>query len=62
MWDKCDVLITANPRFFANKRDGKIIVKVNKEYNKECDANFSYDSLADIINDKEFVNKVENDA
>lgn len=59
VWDKCDVLITANPRFFTSKKDGKKIVKINKEYNKECVADFDYDSLLDIIQDKTFVNKLD---
>lgn len=58
VWDKCDVLITANPRFFQNKIDGKKIVKVNKEYNKDYTANLSYNSLMDIINDNNFLNKI----
>lgn len=58
VWDKCDVLITANPRFFQNKIDGKKIVKVNKEYNKDYIANLSYNSLMDIINDNNFLNKI----
>jgi hypothetical protein len=58
VWDKCDVLITANPRFFQNKIDGKKIIKINKEYNKDCTANLSYNSLMDIINDNNFLNKI----
>ena len=56
--DKCDYLITANPRFFG-VNDNKII-KINKEYNTDYDIKLSYDSLMDIINDKEFVDKINN--
>lgn len=58
VWDKCDVLITANPRFFENKKDGKKIVKINKDYNKNCVSDMEYNSLIDVIEDKEFVNKI----
>lgn len=58
VWDKCDVLITANPRFFQNKIDGKKIIKINKGYNKDYTANLSYNSLMDIINDNNFLNKI----
>lgn len=58
VWDKCDVLITANPRFFTNKKDGKKIIKINKDYNTELESDFHYDSLLDIINDKEFIEKI----
>ena len=58
VWDKCDVLITANPRFLNNKKEGKKIVKINKEYNDKCLCDVSYDSLYEIIRDKEFINKI----
>lgn len=58
VWDKCDALITANPRFFNNKLDNKKIIKINKDYNKENDADLAYDSLSEIINDNDFVNKL----
>ena len=58
VWDKCDILITANPRFFQNKRDDKKIVKINKEYNADNAADLTYNSLSDIINDNEFLNKL----
>ena len=61
VWDKCDALITANPRFFPTKPEDKVIVKINKEYNKDCDANLSYDALSDIIKDRDFVEKIEGD-
>ena len=58
VWDKCDVLITANPRFFSNKKEGKKIIKINKEYNKECVSDLEYDSLLDAIHDNEFIDKL----
>lgn len=61
VWDKCDVLITANPRFFANKKDDKKIIKINKEYNKECIGFFEYNSLDEVIKDKEFIEKIGNE-
>lgn len=61
VWDKCDALITANPRFFINRPDEKKIIKINKEYNKDIESMVSYDSLMDIINDEEFVNKISNE-
>ena len=61
VWDKCDVLITANPRFFANKKEEKVIVRINKDYNKDCSADYEYDSLVDIINDKDFIENIRKD-
>ena len=58
VWDKCDVLITANPRFFKNKKEGKKIVKITKEYNKEFNGDLEYDSLNSLIKDENFFNKL----
>jgi hypothetical protein len=59
VWDKCDVLITANPRFFESKTSEKKVVKINKDYNKDCESDLDYNSLLDIINDNNFVNKIK---
>ena len=61
VWNKCDFLITANPRFFNNKINDKKIIKINKDYNKEYKGDLSYNSLMDIIKDKEFINKITNE-
>ena len=58
VWDKCDVLITANPRFLDNKKEGKIAVKINKEYNVHCPSDMEYNSLYDIIRDEKFIEKI----
>ena len=58
VWDKCDVLITTNPRFFLNKPENKTIIKINKEYNRDYNGDYEYNSLYDIINDKNFIDKV----
>lgn len=58
VWDKCDVLITANPRFFGNKPDNKCIVKVEKDYNTDCKGDFSYASMMDVIEDKDFIEHI----
>ncbi len=58
VWNKCDALITANPRFFNNKKDGKRIIKIEKDYNKDYLSDLSYKSLFDIIKDNEFANKI----
>lgn len=59
VWDKCDVLITANPRFFMNKKENKVIVKINKDYNKECIADMEYETLIEVIQDEAFVSKIK---
>lgn len=58
IWDKCDVLITAEPTLLNNKPEEKISVKIEMPYNKDCPCDFSYERLSTLINDDEFLDKV----
>lgn len=58
VFDKCDVLITAEPKLLKNKPINKIVVKIETEYNKECDADFTYKTFSDFLDDKEIINKL----
>ncbi len=64
IWDKCDVLITANPNLIANKPEGKHVFKINTPYNKNTETltEFTFDSLCDIIHDENntLINLIEN--
>lgn len=59
VWDTCDVLITANPDLLNIKPEGKKSIKINTSYNEENEADFSYDSFIDMIEDKEFLIKIK---
>ena len=61
MWDKCDVIITLNERIIDNKPEGKVVVLINKDDNKNLQGkvDLHYDSLFDLISDTEFINKVK---
>ena len=61
MWDKCDVIITLNERIIDNKPEGKVVVLINKDDNKNLQGKVDlyYDSLFDLISDTEFINKVK---
>lgn len=63
IWDRCDILITANPNLIANVPDGKTVIKINKPYNKDVDAEYSFDSMLDVINDENntIINLLENE-
>jgi hypothetical protein len=52
VWDKCDILITANPKLIENVPEGKTVIKINTPYNKDVEAKYSFDSLMDVINDE----------
>lgn len=51
IYDKADVVITAQPSLIENCPEGKYVIKVNKPYNKDCEAKYAFDSMLNIIND-----------
>lgn len=58
IWDKCDVLITANPRLLELKPEGKISVKIKAEYNKETEADYTFKDLSTFISNNENIEKL----
>lgn len=58
IWDKCDILITANPLLLDAKPDDKITIKILTEYNKDSKADYEYKKLGDFINNKENINNL----
>lgn len=66
MYDKCDIMITANPNLISKRPEGKKVFKINTAYNKDVESEFSFDSLYDVIKDPEEkiikeIEKIEND-
>lgn len=66
IYDRADVVITAQPSLIENCPEGKTVIKINKPYNKDIEAKYSFNSMMDIINDpnetviKIIENKIEN--
>jgi hypothetical protein len=58
IWDKCDVLITANPDLLDIKPENKKSIKIKTEYNSESEADFTYASLSSFLSDIENVKKL----
>lgn len=58
IWDKCDVLITANPKLLAEKPEDKISVKIKTDYNKDSDADFSFTSFSSFVSDENNIKKI----
>ena len=52
IYDRADVVITAQPSLIENCPEDKIVIKVNKPYNKEVETKYTFDSIMDIINDE----------
>lgn len=61
VWDRCDILITANPLFLNNVPEDKIAIKINMPYNKDIECKYSFDKMMDLIQDKEdtIINLIE---
>lgn len=53
IWDRCDILITANPNLISNVPEGKTVIKVEAPYNKDVECEHTFKSMMDIITDKE---------
>lgn len=60
IWDKCDVLITANPKLLESKPDGKVSVKIKTDYNKESDADYTFKDLSTLISSDDFLEGLVN--
>lgn len=51
IWDKCDILITANPKLINGCPDGKTVIKIEAPYNKDAEAELTFKTLKDLIFD-----------
>lgn len=60
MWDRCDVIITKNKKLIDSKPDGKVVVLINTNDNSKLKNNsdLTYNSLLDLINDENFIDRV----
>lgn len=61
IWDKCDVLITANPNLLECKPKNKMSIKIKTDYNKESNSDYSYFSLIDFLKNKENTENIVNE-
>ena len=63
IWDRCDIVITANPLLLNNVPDNRTVVKIEMPYNKDNECEYTFKSLLDLIMDEEdkIINLIEND-
>lgn len=61
IWNKCDVLITANPDLIRMKPENKKVVKIKAEYNEDVECEYSYPSLDSFISDENNIYKILTD-
>lgn len=58
IWDKCDVLITANPDLIRCKPEGKVSVQIKAEYNKDISGDYIYSSFEKFIKDENVLKEI----
>ena len=58
MWETCDVIITADPYYLDNKPEGKKTVKIEKDYNKDSTADFTFSTFSKFLKDPDNVKKL----
>jgi hypothetical protein len=52
------VLITANPDLLNNKPEGKVSIRIEKEYNEECPYDLTYINMMTFLQDSDNVEKI----
>lgn len=62
IWDKCDILITSNPKLIENCPENKTVVVITTPYNKDIETKYRFNTLLDVINDtnETIINLIEN--
>lgn len=58
IWDKCDILITANPNLISNKPANKKVIKIKTDYNNEVDGDYTFSNLSNFLINPENINKL----
>jgi hypothetical protein len=60
IWDKCDILITANPNLISTKPENKKVIKIKTDYNKEVNGDFTFNTFSDFLINPENTEKLLN--
>lgn len=53
IYDKCDILITANPNLVENCPEGKIVIMIDRPYNKNVETKYLFRNLFEAIKDED---------
>lgn len=57
MWDEVDILLTSNPELLLDKPENKIVVKYNRNYNKQIESKYEINSISEF---SEIIKKIKN--
>lgn len=60
IYDRADIVITAQPRLIAECPEGKTVVKIERPYNRDIECGHSYKSFSCVADDEEefIINKI----
>lgn len=58
IWDKCDVLITANPKLLECKPENKTAIRIEKDYNANSKYDYTYNTLSMFLTDEKIMEKL----
>ena len=63
IYDRCDIVITANPNIISKCPEGRTVIKIDAPYNKEVECELSFPSLYDLLTDSDYtlVKMIENE-
>lgn len=63
IYDRCDIVITANPNIISKCPEGRTVIKIDAPYNKEVECELSFPSLYDLLTDSDntLVKMIENE-
>ncbi len=53
IWDKCDVLVTADPKLLAEKPEGKTAIEINMPYHEQLPADYSFAGFGAFLDEGE---------
>jgi len=59
-WNHVDIMITTDPDVLDSKPTDKKSIKIETEYNKNCQSDFTIKNLKTILSDKELLYKIIN--
>lgn len=62
IYDKCDILITANPSLIENCPEDKTVIRIERPYNKDVETKYSFKNLFEAIKDEDelLIKMIEN--
>lgn len=59
IWERCDVLITADPNLVESKPEGKISILIDFDYNKDATADYRFSSFKRVADDEKIFDELK---